>query len=99
MGAENSENVLCSADFQIENRFGLHARPASVFVQSALLFQSEISVRNLASDMEADGKSVMSLLMLAASCGTRIRVSARGPDSREALQCLGSLIQRGFDDE
>ena len=99
MDAENSEKGFCSADFLIENRFGLHARPASVFVQTALSFQSEISVHNLSTDMAADGKSVMSLLMLAASTGTKIRITARGPDSREALQLLGSLVRRGFDDE
>ena len=91
--------VRKSATFEIVNERGFHARPASLFVQSALNYASDIKVKNLESGITADGKSLMSLLMLAAPKGTRLEVSAAGNDAENALESLGRMITGGFDEE
>ena len=87
------------AAFEIVNERGFHARPASLFVQCASAFSSSIEVKNLSSGITADGKSLMSLLMLAAPKGTRLEVSAVGTDAENALETLGRMITGGFDEE
>ncbi len=87
----------CSAKLTITNKYGLHARPATDFAHSAMKFDSEIRV---ATDSEnADGKSIMELMMLAATKGTEIEVICKGQDAKEALEHLASLVKRGFDEE
>ena len=92
----DSKNL--TKDFVVANPLGIHARPASVFVQTAGNFESEISVTNLDSGHVADGKSVMSMLMLSAPQGTRIRIEITGRDADKALDALSSLIEGGFDE-
>ncbi|MDF1808989.1 MAG: HPr family phosphocarrier protein [Phycisphaerales bacterium] len=87
----------CSSRVKIVNRYGLHARPATDFAQAASEFQSDIRVRH--DDEDADGKSVMELMMLAATKGTELEVTCRGDDAQEALEHLASLVNRGFDEE
>jgi len=82
---------------KITNRFGLHARPATDFAQAAAGFQSNVLVR--ADDDEADGKSVMELMMLAATQGTEIEILCSGPDAQDALMHLAQLVARGFDED
>ena len=82
----------------VSNPLGIHARPASVFVQAAAEFESEISVTNLDSGHVADGKSVMSMLMLSAPKGTRLRVEVSGRDADKAMEILSALIEGGFDE-
>ena len=96
--AENNTGHL-SEEFVLNNPYGLHARPASVFVQTALEFQSDVQVCNLSNNMTADGKSVLSMLMLAAPVGTRIRITVDGQDASRAMNSLRNLVLRGFDDE
>ncbi|MDY6421157.1 MAG: HPr family phosphocarrier protein [Succinivibrio dextrinosolvens] len=85
-------------DFVVSNPLGIHARPASVFVQAAADFESEITVTNLDSGHIADGKSVMSMLMLSAPKGARIRVEISGRDADKAMEILSALIEGGFDE-
>ena len=85
-------------EFVVSNPLGIHARPASVFVQTAADFESEISVTNLDSGHVADGKSVMSMLMLAAPKGTHLRVDINGRDAEDAMNVLSALIEGGFDE-
>lgn len=87
----------CSSKTKIINRYGLHARPATDFAQAAAGFQSEILVRN--EDGQADGKSVMELMMLAATQGSEIEISCSGPDAKNALALLIDLVARGFDED
>jgi len=90
----------CSGEFEVINRLGLHARPASMFVQVASRFDSEITVCRVDSpESEANGKSLISMLILAAAQGTKLCVKASGPDAGDALKELGDLISRGFDEE
>lgn len=87
----------CSSKLKITNRYGLHARPATDFAQAAAGFKSSIKVRS--DDDEADGKSVMELMMLAATQGTEIEILCSGPDAHDALIHLAGLVARGFDED
>lgn len=86
----------CSSKLKIINRQGLHARPATDFAQAATSFASQIRVRF--DDEDADGKSVMELMMLAAMHGAEIEVICTGDDADDALSHLASLVARGFDE-
>ena len=86
-----------SREFVIRNKFGIHARPASLFVQTSARFEAEISVRK--DKQVIDGKSILGMLMLAAVQGTRLKVSASGKDAIKALDSLESLINSNFGEE
>jgi phosphocarrier protein HPr len=73
---------------------GLHIRPAGVFVQKAMEFDSEVTV--VRDDHSVNGKSVMELLTLAAYGGSKLRILATGEDAEEAVKVLGDLVERGF---
>ena len=79
---------------RIRNRLGLHARAAARFVQAANRFRSRIQVTRDARTM--DGKSILGILLLAASHGTRLLVSAEGDDEEEAVEALSRLVEGGF---
>lgn len=81
----------------IQNRAGLHARPAALFVQTANKFGSQIRVAK--KDQEVDGKSIMGIMMLAAGKGTQIRIIVKGVDEKEALGKLEELINNKFGEE
>ncbi|MEP7274070.1 MAG: HPr family phosphocarrier protein [Acidobacteriota bacterium] len=77
----------------IQNRLGLHARAAAKLVRLAATFQSEIQVaRTDARSQQADAKSILGLLLLAATQGTEIEVSAQGEDEEAAVDALCKLI-------
>ncbi len=80
--------------FEIKNRLGMHARAAAVFVQLTTKFGSEISVAK--EDLVVNGKSIMSVLQLAAVQGDVITVLARGDDSDQAIVAIGKLINNLF---
>ena len=78
--------------FTIRNELGLHARPAGEFVALAGTFESEISVSR--GTEWVDGRSVLSLLSLAASSGTTLVLRAAGPDALNAVEALGAILER-----
>ena len=84
-------------DFLIINKLGLHARASALFVKTASRFTSE--VRLAKEGVEVNGKSIMGIMMLAASKGTTISLSVEGADEAEALQAIGDLITNGFGEE
>lgn len=81
----------------VQNRTGLHARPAAMFVQTAGKFKSEIFVRK--GDKKVNAKSIMGIMSLAISQGTEIDIIAEGPDENEAIAALVSLIESKFGEE
>jgi phosphocarrier protein len=87
---------MTTCELSIANPLGLHARAAAKFVHTAGKFASKIRVAR--GGREVDGKSIMGLLLLAASRGSSIRISADGPDERDAMSALCALVERGFDD-
>ena len=80
----------------IRNPLGLHARAAAKFVHTAGRFASHIRVSRGSKVM--DGKSIMGLLLLAASQGTSIHITADGVDEAQAMAALCELVERGFDE-
>ena len=88
------ESQLHSRTFTIKNELGVHVRPATKLVKTAGRFDSNISIKK--DDLEIDAKSIMGILMLAASQGTSILVTAEGSDSKKALDEMGRLIEDGF---
>ena len=88
---------MISRELEIVNRLGLHARAAAKLVKLSATFESDI-------DIEKDGqrvnsKSIMGVMMLAASCGSTVTIRADGPDERAAVDAIGDLVERRFDEE
>lgn len=86
-----------SQKYTIRNMLGLHARAAAAFVKVANRYQSDIEVEK--DGVSVNGKSIMGVLMLAASKGTQIDVCVRGDDAEDALEALGKLIEDKFGEE
>ena len=80
----------------VTNPLGLHARAAARFVHTASAFQSSIRVGR--GGREMDGKSIMGILLLSASQGTEITITADGTDEQAAVESLRALVARGFDE-
>jgi len=80
--------------FVITNKLGLHARAANMVVQVASNFESTITMDK--DGIEANAKSIMGLLLLAAGQGSMIIVRAEGKDCREAIEKIGELIEGKF---
>ena len=74
---------MAKKEFTIQNKLGIHARPAAQFVKTANRFQSEVYVEK--DGEEVDGKSIMGLMMLAAGHGSVITVSSEGEDADAAI--------------
>ncbi len=85
------------ANVTIQNRLGLHARPAMAFVDVANGFSADIRVNK--GEQDVDGKSIMQMMMLAATQGTKLVVRAKGSDASQALVALAELVDRKFDEE
>ena len=76
---------------------GLHARPASLFVQAAKQFASDITVKNLTAGGEAvDAKSIIGVLTLGVLQGHQTLIRADGADAKDAVGQLGALVERDF---
>jgi phosphocarrier protein len=81
---------------EITNDFGLHLGPAAKFVKLATRFKSEILVSH--NGKEINGKSILDLALLAAECGTRLELEARGSDAEAAVDALARLVFAKFDE-
>ena len=81
----------------IVNKRGLHARASAKFVETAARFHSEVTVTK--GDASVSGRSIMGLMMLAASLGTSIELAAQGPDASEAVAALVALIAAKFHED
>ena len=79
------------------NKLGLHARPAMSFVDLASTFGAAVTVRR--AETEVDGKSIMQMMMLAASKGSSLEITADGDDADAACEKLKALVDGGFDEE
>jgi phosphocarrier protein len=79
------------------NKLGLHARPAMQFVDVANGFKSGIKVYN--GDQCVDGKSIMQMMMLAATEGTPLKIVAEGDDAAGALDALEKLVKAKFGED
>lgn len=86
-----------SKELTIVNRLGMHARPAAMFVKAASRFKSEIWVEK--DGDQINGKSIMGLMMLAAGPGSKLLVTAEGPDAAEAVAELEKIVAAKFNEE
>ena len=83
---------------QVTSRLGLHARAAANLVRVASQFKSSLTIQRLDGNAEADAKSILSILTLAASRGTDLKIVASGEDEQEALEAVVGLFSRDFDE-
>jgi phosphocarrier protein len=90
-------NSTVTREVQIINKMGLHARPAMQFVDLANKYTSRITVCKNAQCVNA--KSIMELLLLAATAGTKLVINAEGSDAREAAEALAVLVAGKFGEE
>jgi phosphocarrier protein HPr len=89
-----------SREIVVSNKLGLHARPAMQFVDVANEFRSKISVHKGGEEpADADGKSVMQMIILAATEGTPLRIEAEGDDAGKAVEKLAELFLNKFGEE
>ena len=90
-------SLIITKHLTVINRLGIHARPAALFVKVAGKFASQINVEK---DGETiNGKSIMGLMMLAAAQGSKLTVTAEGPDAAAALAALEELFQKKFNED
>ena len=91
---------LVSREVVVSNKLGLHARPAMQFVDVANQFEAAIQVRKGGEEPgEADGKSVMQMIILAATEGTPLTIEATGEDAGAAVEQLAALFDSKFGEE
>lgn len=86
--------MTCEREVRIENRNGLHARPAAEIVKAASRFTSDVTIRR--DDMEVNGKSIMGVMMLAAEYGTTLWLRANGDDAEQAVDAIAALVASRF---
>ncbi len=88
---------MTTRDVMILNRAGIHARPASLIVQTAQKFESSIWIEK--EDFKINAKSIMNILTLGATYKTKLVVSAEGPDEEEAVAELAALFDNKFKED
>jgi phosphocarrier protein HPr len=88
---------LVERKIQVTNKLGLHARPAAMLVQNASKFKSEIRLKK--EDVEANAKSILSVMMLAAEVGSFVTVAAQGEDEEQAVETIAKLFEEKFGEE
>ena len=87
---------MCVKDVVIQNQVGLHARPATFFIQKANEYKSSIWVEK--DERKVNAKSLLGVLSLGIVAGTTIKIIVDGPDEQEALDGLVALVESGFAD-
>jgi phosphocarrier protein HPr len=80
----------------IQNKYGLHARPAVEFVQIASRYNADITISK--DGVEVNGKSMMGVLMLAADKGSEVILKAKGKDEEELIEALSEFLMKESDE-
>lgn len=88
---------MIDQELEIINKLGLHARAAAKLVNTAAAFSSHITIH--LNNQQADAKSIMSVMMLAAAKGSLIMIQCDGQDEKEAMTALSSLIDDCFGED
>jgi phosphocarrier protein HPr len=91
------EDALVERKIEVVNKLGLHARPAAMLVTTAGRFKSEISLKK--GELEANAKSILSVMMLAAEVGSFVIIKAQGEDEQQATQAIAQLFEQKFGEE
>jgi phosphocarrier protein HPr len=87
-------DTVIEREATIVNQDGLHARPAAQIVRLASTFAADIEVSK--DGMDVNAKSIMGVMMLAAECGSCVRIRATGTDAEQAVEALAALVESGF---
>lgn len=82
-------------ELTLQNKYGMHVRPAGLFAKTASRFDADVEVEK--DGNAVSGKSIMALMTLEATCGTVLKVSASGPQAADVLDELEALVARKFD--
>jgi phosphocarrier protein HPr len=91
MSAKLSSRII------IPNKRGLHARASAKVVECSARFQSEIHI--VKDGTAVNGRSIMGLMMLAASIGSEVEITTEGPDAEEAMKAILALVEAKFGEE
>ncbi|MFK7741928.1 MAG: HPr family phosphocarrier protein [Planctomycetota bacterium] len=99
--SENAGEEPRTLRVTLQNKHGLHARPAHLFVQTANSYASQLRVARADAEGEApvDGKSIMGMMMLAAEKGVELSLEATGPDADAMLRALAELVAAKFGED
>lgn len=90
---------MITKEIAIRNKLGLHARAAAKLVHTAARFKSDVKIGTIGKGAdEVDAKSILGILLLAASNGSVITVTANGDDEQAALESIQRLIESKFDE-
>ncbi len=90
---------MASRKVTIKNKLGLHARPAMMFVETASKYQAKVSVCRTDQSEPVDGRSIMQMMMLAATEGTELEISATGEDAEIVVEALVDLVKSNFQED
>ena len=88
---------MLQKEYVIVNKLGLHARASALLVKTSSRYNSEVKIAR--EGVEVNGKSIMGIMMLAASKGSTVCLTVDGADENEAFQTIGDLITNGFGEE
>ena len=92
MNTNNSNDNTVVRDVRIENKMGLHARPAMLLAELANKFNSDITIHK--GEQAVNAKSIMEVLLLAAGKGTTLTIKAQGNDAQQAVDAIANLIEK-----
>lgn len=95
--SQPKKQAVVSRELAIKNQYGIHARPAAMFVKTASKYQAEVTVEK--DKIRVSGKSIMGLMTMEASCGTKIKITAEGTDADQAVEELQKLVEHKFFEE
>ena len=90
---------MTEATMTIENKTGIHARPAGQIAKEARNFKSKVTLSVAATGKKADAKSLMGIMTLQAKNGTVVTITADGPDENEAIEKFGGMFKSGFGED
>jgi phosphocarrier protein HPr len=94
--AETTPGQAVVKELVVQNKLGIHARPAAMIVRITNKFKSEVFVEK--DEEQVNGKSIMGLMMLAAGKGSKVKFLATGDDAAQMLEELEQLFARKFDE-
>lgn len=94
--SDTTETKTVTKELLVQNKMGIHARPAAMIVRITNKFKSEVHVEK--DDERVNGKSIMGLMMLAAAKGSKVKFVATGPDAEQMLAEIEALFERKFDE-
>jgi len=97
VNSDGNQKPVLTREFVIQNQYGVHARPAALFVKAASRFDSDVLVEK--DGNRVSGKSIMGMMTLEASFGSRITVTVEGQDAEAAMAELQALIESKFGEE